>query len=736
MKLFLTILCIGFSTITYSQHILTGKVTDTNNEPLLGVEVFAPKLHKGTTTDIDGNFQLKNLPSGTITIIFSYVGFESQSKIAVLNTKETTLNISLQESVFTMDEVIVSTPFNKLQSENVMKVEHKSIAQLQRQGAPTLIEGLTSIAGVSQVSTGVSIGKPVIRGLTGNRVLVYTQGVRLENQQFGDEHGLGLNDAGVASVEVIKGPASLLYGSDALGGVLYFNPERFANSHTTESGFSQQYFSNTQGSNSSFHIKASAEKFKFLARMTYDSHIDYKIPNGLRISNTRFKEYDIKTGFQYSNEHFLSALRYNYNLLDLGINEGDISEQVTHRNPDFPKQRVHNHIVSLHNRIFLKNASLDANIGYLFNDRSEFEDNNKASLRILLNTLNYTIKYNWPKMGEVEVITGVQGMHQTNKNKAESILIPNASTDDIGAFTTANYQWKNNTVQGGLRFDNRTINTQRHGIQGDIGFIDAIDKSFSSFNASVGYKNDLSEKTVVRINVASGFRAPNLAELTSNGVHEGTNRFEVGNTGLKNEQNFQADLALEYKNKHIEFFANGFYNTIDNYIFLSPTGERIDNTDVFEYQQDNAKLYGGELGFHFHPHPLDWLHLESNFETVIGKQRSNDTYLPLIPANKVSTTLRAEFNLKNWLHEGYASLKLENTFAQHKVSTFETATKGYNLLNVGLGGNVQLKNLKFNLSMNVTNLLDTEYISHLSRLKNDGIQNIGRNYVVGVRFEI
>ncbi len=735
MKLYFTTLCILINLSIHAQNTLAGKITDSNNTPLFGVEIYASKLHKGTTTDIDGHYIFKNLPSGTIDIVFAFIGYKSVLKSVPFNQNDITLDITLQESVFNMDEIIVSTPFNKLQSENVMKVEHKSIEQLQRYGAATLIEGISTIAGVSQVSTGASIGKPVIRGLTGNRVLIYAQGVRLENQQFGDEHGLGLNEAGIESVEVIKGPASLLYGSDALGGVLYFNPEKFAKNDVVTSGFSQKYFTNTQGSNSSFHLKSSSEHFKYILRTSYNSHIDYKIPNGNRITNTRFNEYDIKTGFQFNSDHFSSTLRYNYNLLQLGINEGEITTQSTHRNPDFPKQRVHNHIVSLHNHLFFKNSSLDADIGYLFNDRSEFEEDNDASLRMLLNTLNYTVKYNLPKLGETEMIVGIQGMHQTNRNSAEEILIPDATINDIGMFTTINYQWKNNTVQAGFRFDTRAINSKSHGIPDTINFIDAVDKSFSSFNASAGYKNELTEKTVLRINLATGFRAPNLAELTSNGVHEGTNRFEIGNTELENEQNYQIDIALEYKNEHIEFFANAFYNTIDNYIFLVPNGATIENTDVFIYNQDNTKLYGGELGFHLHPHPLDWLHYESSFEMVIGKQ-NNGEYLSLIPANQLNNTIRTEFNLKEWLSKGYASLKLESVFKQNNVSSFETSTNEYNLLHFSLGGNIKLNKVKFEVSLNLHNIFDTAYISHLSRLKRDGIQNIGRTMMIGLNFEI
>ena len=734
MKHFCLIIFLGVSLATHSQNILVGNVTDLNNNPIVGVDIYAPNLHRGTTTDENGTYILKNLPSGSIKIVFAFLGFKSVVKSIKFDKKEIELNVSLEESVFNMDEVIVSTPFNKLQSENVMKVEHRTIQQLQRHGAATLIEGISNIAGVSQVSTGNSIGKPVIRGLSGNRVLIYSQGVRLENQQFGDEHGLGLNDAGVESVEVIKGPASLLYGSDALGGVLYFNPERFAHNNSIESTISQIYFTNTLGTSSTFNFKASAEQIKFLAIASYDSHIDYKIPNGNRVTNTRFNEYDIKTGLQYNDDQFSSTLRYNYNLLNLGINEGEIGDNSTHRNPDFPKQQVHNHILSLHNHLFFKNSSLDADIGYLVNDRSEFEDSNSASLRMLLKTLNYNVKYNLPKFHNIETIIGAQGMHQTNTNKADEILIPDATTNDIGVFGTGNFEWKKNIVQAGIRFDNRSIKTISYGVFGNIDFVDTIDRSFTSYTASLGYKRDITERAILRINLATGFRAPNLAELASNGVHEGTNRFEIGNANLKNEQNYQFDVAFEYKNNHIELFANGFYNTINDYIFISPNGEILGNNNVFVYIQDNANLYGGELGFHVHPHPFDWLHFESSFEMVIGKQDRN--FLPLIPANQLNNTFRTEFAIKDWLQNGYSFLKLESVFDQNKISDFETPTNGYNLFNFGFGGDIKLNEMKFAFNFNLNNIFDIAYISHLSRLKTDGIQNIGRSIIFGVEFKI
>jgi len=753
MKTYIKLLFLIASITTSAQNNISGKITDTQNNALIGVEIYAQELHKGTISKNEGFYELNNIPNGTIKLTFSSLGFKTVSKTVTLNSENIALNIILNETFFEIDEIIVSTPFNKLQSENVMKVERLSAKSIRKLGATTLSEGIVNIPGVSQISTGNSIGKPVIRGLSGNRVLVYTQGIRLENQQFGGEHGLGINDAGISAVEVIKGPASLLYGSDALGGVLYLNPEKFATNNNTMASFSQRAFSNTMGSNTSMGLKTSLENLKFLARGTYANHLDYKTPTDQRVTNTRFNEKDFKTGIAYSKNKFTSEIRYNFNNSNLGLTEG-IADQSNSRNLLEPYQTINNHILSSHNHFFFGDSKLDIDLGYTFNDRQEFEEHEEETeeehaeheeeeeheepaLRMKLKTFSYNVKYHFPKIGSVEILSGVQGLHQTNTNFGEEILIPDALINDFGIFTTANYMWNNNTLQVGIRFDNRQIETERMEIahEDEIHVFEAIENSYNSFTTSLGFKTALSEKITARINLASGFRAPNLAELSANGVHHGTNRFEKGNENLENEKNAQIDISLEYKTAHFELFANGFYNHINDYIFITPTNEIEDGEQVFSYIQENAKLYGGEFGFHLHPHPQDWLHLESTFETVIGKQENGD-YLPLIPANTWRNTLRTEFSIKKWLQQGYSSLTLESTFAQNNVSTFETTTANYNLLNLGLGGDIYLKNIKFSTSLSINNLLDKTYINHLSRLKNDGIFNQGRNIVLGVHFNI
>lgn len=738
MKSFINVLLLLAITNLYSQNTVQGHVTDSNTQERLAlVNIYIPHLEKGTTTNENGSFILENLPVGNYTILFSMIGYKTQSfNISMPSTDS--IKISLTPSAIEMESIIISTPFHKLQSDNVMKVEQKSIKDLRTSGSVTLSDGITNIAGVESVTTGLSIGKPVIRGLSSNRVLVYTQGIRLENQQFGDEHGLGINDAGIESVEVIKGPASLLYGSDALGGVLYLNPERFASNNTSAGDINGNYYSNTQGYSTNAGYKSSENNFKFLFRGSIAEHSDYKTRN-YRVTNTRFREQDFKAGIGYQNNAFKTEFRYNMNNSKLGIPE-TIGEQSTNRTPLPPFQDITNHIFSTKSTVFLNNSKLDINLGFIYNNRKELEeyrnDENQemgaaregdeileTALHMKLKTGNYDVKYSLPKLGKFETIVGVQGMNQTNSNYGEEALIPDATTNDFGILATSHIHFEKADVQLGGRYDLR-----------DIDVLNGINRSFNSFNGAIGVKTDLATNITARVNFATGFRAPNLSELTSDGTHEGTNRYEIGDKDLKSEQNFQTDVSLEFKNEHIELFANGFYNKINNYIFISPNGAFVDENPVFLYLQDNAKLYGGEFGFHLHPHPLDWLHFESSFEMVAGKQ-DNNAYLPLIPANSLTNIIRMEFE-KPWVKQGYAFVKLRTTFDQNNVSPFETNTPGYNLLSAGLGGSFSFFKKELSITISGTNLTNAAYINHLSRLKPDGIFNMGRNINLGFTYNL
>lgn len=730
-------LFLAITSLTYSQNSVSGTVMDQNTgQPIIGAAVYLQKNEKGAITDMDGNFILRDISAGEFNLVVSSLGYGTQT-VQINVPLERDLQVYLTPTAIEMEEVIVSTPFHQLQSDNVMKVDRASMEELNKTGAINLSEGISSIAGVETITTGSGIGKPVIRGLSSNRVLVYTQGVRLENQQFGDDHGLGLSSSGTESVEVIKGPASLLYGSDALGGVLYLNPERYATADSTEFDAKTNYYTNTLGIETNAGFRTSGDKLKFLIRGNYADHSDYKTGTGKRVTNSRFREGDLKTGLGYRTKSYKADLRYNLNSGKTGIPE-EIGDQTTSKDIKEPYQDVQNHILSLDNSFYFNNSSLDIKLGYLFNNRKEFEDHEgeipqnagthegEPALEMHLTTLNYDAKYHLPKMSNFETILGLQGMNQENRNLGEESLIPDATTADVGILGTTHYHLEKVDFQAGLRFDHRNISSEAMNTEGTDVYVPELERQFNSYNGAFGVKFDVKDNFTTRLNLASGFRAPNLAELTSRGSHHGTNRYEIGNPDLDNEQNYQLDLALEFRNRHFEVFTNGFYNHINNYIYLDPTGELINADPVYEYIQNNANMYGGEAGIHLHPHPMDWLHFESSYELVIGKKENGD-YLPLIPAQSFLNTIRVELPEKEWIQGSYASLSLKTVLDQNRIGNFETFTPGYSLLNAGIGGTFDLNSASINLQVSGTNLLDRTYIAHLSRLKPDGIPNMGRN---------
>jgi iron complex outermembrane receptor protein len=241
----------------------------------------------------------------------------------------------------------------------------------------------------------------------------------------------------------------------------------------------------------------------------------------------------------------------------------------------------------------------------------------------------------------------------------------------------------------------------------------------------------------MRFNLSSGFRAPTMYELLSDGVHHGTNRYEKGNSALKIENSYQADLSVNFRNEHIELSVNPYFNYFRNYIFLQPRGEDVDGAPAYDYAQQDALLYGGEAGFHFHPHPLDWLHVDGSYSMVYGENMHHN-FLPLMPARKIKTTLRGEFKFKKIVQKFSVFVNYQYSFAQNRVAVYEFQTPDYHLFNAGIDFDFQFGKQKLFLNISANNIFNQKYFDHLSRYKNDGILNIGRNVTVSlsIPFEI
>ncbi|MGI9544741.1 MAG: TonB-dependent receptor plug domain-containing protein, partial [Cyclobacteriaceae bacterium] len=582
---------------------------------------------------------------------------------------------------------------------------------------------------------GVNIGKPVIRGLSYNRVLVYTQGIRLENQQWGDEHGLGLMEMGIDKVEIIKGPSSMLYGSDAMGGVLHLIEERPAAPEKIQGDYNLKLFSNTQGYNTNLGFKGASNKLRYGIRAGLQSHADYKMGNGNRVTNSRFSDAGVKANLGLNYNWMITNFNYQFIGSEVGIPE-EVALQSTSRKEMSPYQALDSHLFSNQTSFFINNSRLKANLGYSRNQRKEFEEDappeNGPALDMQLSTFSYDIKWYLPSNEKSTFILGIQGLSQQNSNSGEEVLIPDAEVNDFGGLVLGKYSLSDFSIQTGLRFDRRHIQTNQIGELGEQGFVPSIDRNFTSLNGALGATYQHKEEWLLRANFATGFRAPNLAELASNGPHEGTNRYEICNPDLQNERNYEVDLGAEWQTKHISFVLTGFYNYISDYIFLTPTNSFIEGEQVYNFIQDDANLKGFESALHIHPHPLDWLHFESGF-SLVNAQRTDGEELPLIPAYKLNNVIRAEFNHWENVSNAFFQVSIKTAFRQSRISEFETITPGYTLVNIGIGSQLKIGNQIADWNLTINNLLDHNYYDHLSRLKVNGINNIGRNTSLGLK---
>ena len=420
-----------------------------------------------------------------------------------------------------------------------------------------------------------------------------------------------------------------------------------------------------------------------------------------------------------------SRLRLSYYHLTPGIIEGEDEGSVGYM-PGLPFQHVYHYKAVLDNTFRLGEGRLKALFGWQQNRRQEFEESaDEYGLFFLLNTLNYDIRYQRETAGGWKYAAGVNGMLQKSENKGEEYLIPDYRLFDAGLFATASKQLGAWVMSGGLRGDIRLL----HSLALEDRFVD-FSRSFPGVSGSIGAVRTIGENVHVRINLSRGFRAPNLSELASNGEHEGTFRYEIGNRDLKPEYSLQGDLGLDFSSRHFSGQFAVFANRIDNYIFLSKTAEG--NPPVFTYTSGNARLFGGEARLDFHP--IHSLHLGGTFSYVNGKQIGG-TWLPMIPAPRLLTECKYEFTHGGQLlNNAFVAVELDWNARQdhfYAVDDTETATPAYTLLNMSAGADIVIKGKKrAGLYLIADNILDTVWQSHLSRLKEMGIYNMGRNITV------
>jgi len=715
-----------------AQNSISGRILDSEtHQALPGVNVVVNELSMGTVSALDGTYLLKNLPKGTLLISYSYVGYETVTKKVVLQNEAIQVNIQLKPMVIQGQEVVISGSFTGTQHENTVKISSINTKDITRNVQPSFIGSLAEVPGVSVVSKGPGVATPVIRGLSLSNILVLNNGIPMENFQFSQDHPYLVDGSGLSRIEIIKGPASLMYGSGAVGGVINLIAEPVAPEDRVEGEFSTKLYGNTLGTNTELGIKGNKKGFVWGANAAVNSHEDFRQGNGQTAYNTRFNTNSLKLSTGIIKEIGSFRLFYNYNRSKLGMAVPPALALVTYkeRNNKVWYQDLTDQILTSKNKIFFGNFKLNADFSYQNNNR-KLQGSTLTPVRELvdmtLQTLNYRLKGIYDFSENTKAFLGIQGMNQNNKNHdAPEHVIPDASLNDFSVFSMLHQQFSPVIIaEAGLRYDHRNIN-----VPGNENTT-AVHRNFNNLSASLGTNFHFSSHILLRFNLASAFRSPNIAELTQNGLH--ANRYEIGNSTLNNQRNLESDLGLHIHTRHTTFEVSAFYNYIYNYIYLSPTNEIREGYAVYRYLQTPSRLYGGEAGIHVHPHPWDWLHIKANYSYIVG-EKSSGGYLPLIPANKLHVELMAKKNRWKSTRNLFIKVWVDYAFAQHKPSAFETVSDSYTLLNAALGTDLSVRGQLMQFSLTASNILDTLYMDHLSTLKDVGIYNMGRNMAINIR---
>ena len=649
--------------------------------------------------------------------------------------------------------------------------------QMLQNASSNIIDALTKVPGVAQITTGSGISKPVIRGMGYNRVVVVNDGIRQEGQQWGDEHGIEIDENMVNRVEILKGPASLAYGSDAMAGVINMISAQTQPEGSVKGNISSNYQTNNGLVNNSANLSGNKNGFSWDVRYSNKMAHAYQNKYDGYVYNSGFREQAANTTLGINRSWGFSHLHLSMYALKPGIVEGErdsLSGKFLKANaeiadnsdfhsyqPEAPFQKINHYKAVWDNRFFIGQSKLEATIGFQQNRRKEFESPAEYGLFFLLNTLNYDFKYVLPEKNNWKLTAGISGMRQQSENRGTEFLVPEYALFDFGVYAIASKRIGKLDISGGLRYDTRSEDGQSLYLNENGEVVSASEpnaterfsafsRTFSGISGSIGATWQISESVYSKLNVSRGFRAPNIAELGSNGVHEGTQRYEIGNASLKPETSLQFDYALGLNTTHVSAELNVFTNAVNHYIFsnklssLQEPDPLFGNLPAFRFAEGNARFYGGEFQIDIHPHPLDWLHLENSFSYVNGtlkNQPSESRYLPFIPAPVWISDVKAEFDKVNrFLANSYISVGIEKTWKQdHFYAAYntETATPGYTLLHMGLGTDfVSGNKTRFSVYISANNLTDVAYQSHLSRLKyvgynyatsRAGIFNMGRN---------
>ncbi len=759
--------------------------------------MYIPDLKIGAVSKEDGTYEIKNIPVGTFLLEVSYIGYASQSK-EVSVKGEQKIDFALDASGMEFQEVVITGVSSATEQHNnpipVNVVSQKDILQ---NGSTNIVDALAISPGVSQMTLGPNISKPFIRGLGYNRVITVNDGIRQEGQQWFDEFGEEIDEFSVYKAEILKGPASLSYGSDAMAGVINLLPFPTLADGQVKGNILTNYQTNNGLIAGSFNLAGNSKGFVWDLRYSNKMAHCYQNQYDGYVANSGYSESNMRAMLGINSKWGYSHLIVSSFDMKLGIIEGArdsatgkfLQHYLTPANEDsmglapesgftkynnFPviHQHVRHYKAVLSNSFALGGGRLNILLGYQQNYRQEANDitYNGYNNYFFMPTLNYDVRYILPEKNHLEVSFGANGMKQNSEDRGTAFVLPEYDLFDIGGFVIAKKTINKLSLSGGLRYDTRMLHGKDLWVDstgarlsgpgpGALTEFSAYTSNFSGLSGSAGIAYDFTKYFYGKLNISRGYRAPTAQESGSNGIHDGTPFYEIGDHNLKAESSLQTDVTLGINTKDITVEVDAFVNQIDNYIFTAKLASVLGGDSIrtdpalppdvgigpaFKFVQGNATLSGGEAIVDLHLQTLSWLHFENSFSMVNAMQKNqpdSTKYLPFTPPYKYRSELKFIFkNAESTFKNAYIKFGMDYYFKQDKVYYKfgdETVTPSYTLLNAGLGTDFCSKTRTIcSLYIFCSNLTDVAYQSNMSRLKYTdpnnvtgriGVFNMGRN---------
>ncbi len=718
--------------------VLSGVVTDTSGVPLPNVQVAIAALRRGMSTDEGGRFVFRGLPAGTHHVDAILIGYAPVHQVVVIPAEgpEVVVQLRMRPTPVRLSTVqITATPTGTDALEITRSTAAITGKELERAVGASISQTIAAEPGLAMRYNGPAANAPVIRGLTGERVLMLQDGARAGDLSGASaDHAVTIDPLGASQIEVVRGPASLLYGNSALGGVVNVITNDVPSSVPThlEGLIATQGETGTRGGGASASLTAPLGPWAALnAKGNFRSGGDVQVGGGERLPNSFNRVQGGSLGLGFIGDHRNVGVSYREQRMNYGLpfDPDDPAAEAVHIE-GARRQLEGRGTFDLGETAPVTQLKLQATTQWYHHDEIEPSGEVGTTFKLRTHTADAVAT---TLVGRVRGALGAQLLLRDYDPIGEEALTPAANSRGLGVFlfeeipliARGNDEARVPKLEIGARYDHFTIATRN---ADPVKFAGAGDRSFSNVSGSVGLNFPIAETVTFAISAARAFRAPTVEELYSNAFHAANATFDIGDPTLVSEVNQGFDVVVRAQSARVNGQLAGYVNAIADYItpaIVDTTREDGELVPVARYTQLDARLFGveGQLEGEVVPHVVlgvmgDLVRGQFTQDDPAG-DFSSGSPLPFMPPARLGSQARYDNGRHSFVVE------YRHAFAQDRVPTAprrapqlaEPRTGAYDLLNFNVGVTRIEGARVHSLTLRIDNALDEHYFDATSRLK-------------------